>query len=648
MVSTEFLPRFSIIDGAISAYDVDKRGVVANGSEYLFGVLSVGVVPFALAALVLCYVVVVNLVLRPLALAVGIGRRSGGGEDPAEEREMGMAAAGRGRGGGGILRALSSRSRRRREARLVLPGERDERDNSCISSRCFVDTTKVLVLFFALTSLVCCLVLVLYGAEMQSLSERGTDSFEETLKNEGARLNVARRAAQYTGEAGAAQRAAVLWEHFVKRVVPVVTKNHSVLDDSYFGAIVLVYFVPAAAALIGFASVGFAFRVCRCSEESSPSPLVPWLFVLCACCFGLALGAPALFSDVCGQASEYLASPRLNTRLNAKFASSVYPCASLGMRTAGSWDATAEELGSALASLGFSSDLRAYAVSKTRQLNQDLRAYRTGLGLSEQQVPPLCEPYSALDPENATALRDAGMGLGVVEAAWLVGTEGGNRHGGRTLEWGATPPISVLFSPDEAAQLPDLKKAVEGGNLPYPSLLWVPNRCSRTRANLLENFSKSSSGGGYAGQASAMVQRGLSFEAMEDAAAMAAEAALASDDVVSRANCGFTREALQGMRNYSHGDRCDRLDFVSTVFWIGENTAPTKLLPVTPPKIDRTLTRYFDPPSLPARPSERVPRPALLPPGSGSGDPGGGLRLRPGRGPQEEDAGVRLGRGPGG
>ena len=263
-------------------------------------------------------------------------------------------------------------------------------------------------------------------------------------------------------------------------------------------------------------------------------------------------------------------------------------------------------------------------------------------------MPPLCEPYSALDPENATALRDAGMGLGVVEAAWLVGTEGGNRHGGRTLEWGATPPISVLFSPDEAAQLPDLKKAVEGGNLPYPSLLWVPNRCSRTRANLLENFSKSSSGGGYAGQASAMVQRGLSFEAMEDAAAMAAEAALASDDVVSRANCGFTREALQGMRNYSHGDRCDRLDFVSTVFWIGENTAPTKLLPVTPPKIDRTLTRYFDPPSLPARPSERVPRPALLPPGSGSGDPGGGLRLRPGRGPQEEDAGVRLGRGPGG
>ena len=645
MVSTEFLPRFSIIDGAISAYDVDKRGVVANGSEYLFGVLSVGVVPFALAALVLCYVVVVNLVLRPMALAVGIGRRSGGGEDPAEEREMGMAAAGRGRGGGGILRALSSRSRRRREARLVLPGERDERDNSCISSRCFVDTTKVLVLFFALTSLVCCLVLVLYGAEMQSLSERGTDSFEETLKNEGARLNVARRAAQYTGEAGAAQRAAVLWEHFVKRVVPVVTKNHGVLDDSYFGAIVLVYFVPAAAALIGFASVGFAFRVCRCSEESSPSPLVPWLFVLCACCFGLALGAPALFSDVCGQASEYLASPRLNTRLNAKFASSVYPCASLGMRTAGSWDATAEELGSALASLGLSSDLRAYAVSKTRQLNQDLRAYRTGLGLSEQQVPPLCEPYSALDPENATAMRDAGMGLGVVEAAWLVGTEGGNRHGAGLWSGGPLPDLGLVLA-GRGGATPRPEEGRRGGQPPLSSCCGFPTGApgqGQSAGELLQVVVR----GGYAGQASAMVQR-AELEAMEDAAAMAAEAALASDDVVSRANCGFTREALQGMRNYSHGDRCDRLDFVSTVFWIGENTAPTKLLPVTPPKIDRTLTRYFDPPSLPARPSERVPRPALLPPGSGSGDPGGGLRLRPGRGPQEEDAGVRLGRGPGG
>ncbi|UPR00758.1 hypothetical protein HOP50_06g40740 [Chloropicon primus] len=600
---TEFLPRFSVVDDTLELYDKEQNPVVVNSQEYWASVASVGAVAYAIAGLVLLYLVLVGI-LR----AVVVGARACKGKKKFEEYENEYAQDRRASIAGGgspanafsLVRAITSRRRR-----LVVDGRGGPDEQGRLYSRCFLDTVKVATLALVLAGFVASLVFMLYGAEMVSLTEGGTNVLGETLRAQAADLRGVR---QLTASSPVEQiRGEILWEDFVRNVMPVVNSNLNTLDEAYFGAKVLTYFVPSAVFLVSLLVLGYAFQLHTCFVDLSPAPLVPWLFVIVSLCLGMGLALPSLYSDVCGQADKYMdgdhSGPE-DVNRSLAFANSLYPCGGTAAMHFGNATVRPEEVGVALACLELSNDFRSHALGLIQGLNGDLLGFRNAFGISSTTLPLLCVPYESDETVSSNGSSEkqcqqqfrpgSACTAGVVGMAGCVSSVGsmwnptdvnslvcalngkGNTLGSQVLNDGKIKDV------DGASLLQNVgfgsvgftnqhfQNVIGMGGLTTPASVYKQKSCNtgNQRQNLVANFGKPLTEYGYRDYSPAMHQHGLNFEEMEGDAEEALLAMNRSDAVLMTANCEYTRRAVGQMTEYGFGNRCKRLDLVSTVFWI--------------------------------------------------------------------------------
>ena len=500
---SEFYPRLSVVNGSLEIYD--DKPVVVNSQEYLASVASLGGIPYALAAIVLAYLVL-SYIIRGLCAWYKIFIA---GESEEEDWESGLG--------------------------------RTKRDRHY--SRSFLDKVRVGILFLSLMAFVACFVSLLYGSEMLSLTDKGTGALTATLKTQEEDLLAVLNLTSASSSLATREKGEVLRKDFVSTVSSVVTSNDATLDESYTYAAVLIYLVPSVVVVTFVFSLMYAFRICEC--EVSPGFIVPWIFVVAALCLGASLGLPSLYSDVCAEAGAFGAKMaalgsggEAGGALGgdtAAFVASVYPCTTAAALF-GNASLSERKTRVATSALALANDLRSHANGLVQTLNLDLQSVATkaSLGSSLRQI---CAPYAALPLYGEEDCGASGAALsGMKEMACALNARGNHLEGGEAL----------------------------------PTAVYEASACNGGLGKPLAELLKGSDGYYYLYK-EVMGLHGVSYVEMRERAVQADEAMALSDAILRGAGCHYSEEALSAMCQYGYGNRCDRLDFVSTVFWIANS-----------------------------------------------------------------------------